>query len=83
MRSRLVAKEIRKHRDKLLEDELFSPMLPWEAIRLVVSHVASSPSGSTGMYRGLMVADVARAYINAPARRTIYVHIVLEDRTPG
>ena len=82
MRSRLVAKEIRKHRDKVLEAELLSPMPPWEAIRLVVSHAASSPSGSTGMHRGLMVADVARAYFNAPTRRTIYVGIVPEDREP-
>ena len=82
MQSRLVAKEIRKHRGKVLEDELLSPMPPWEAIRLVVSHAASSPSGSTGMHHGLMVADVARAYFNAPAWRTIYVDIVPEDREP-
>ena len=82
-RSRLVAKEIKRYKDKDVDDELFAAMPPLEAIRMVISHAASIKEGSSHHTRSLMTADVSRAYFNAPARRPIYVEIPAEDHEPG
>ena len=80
-----MAKEIKKYRGNDLEDEMFSAMPPLEAVKMVISHVASYAGicGERSPRRGLMIADVSRAYFNAPARRAIYVEIPAEDQEPG
>ena len=81
-RSRIVAMEFKKaSADKSTDHELFAAMPPIEALRLVVSHAATTPQGEEK--RELMVADVRRAYFCARARRPIYVEIPAEDWEDG
>ena len=55
--------------DKSADHELFAPMPPIEALRMVVSHAATEEDGRER--RELLVADVRRAYFCARARRPI------------
>ena len=81
-RSRVVAMEFKKASvDKSGDHELFAPMPPIEALRLVVSHAATSTA--SGKRRGILIADVRRAYFCAKARRPIYVEIPVEDWEDG
>ena len=80
-RSRIVAMEFKKDQPRCNDHELFSAMPPIEAVRMVISHAASAGDGTSS--RCILVADVRRAYFNAPARRPIYVEIPPEDLEEG
>ena len=75
MRARWVAKEYKTH----ARPELHAPTPPFAALKVVLSEIA------TGTRGGEVVAlvDVRRAYLNAPARRRVFVELPLEDYQPG
>lgn len=77
-RSRVVAQELRSrhHGDP---SDLYAAMPPLEAMKYIISHVASDGERR----RELMVIDIRRAYFNAPARRPVYVEIPPEDWVEG
>ena len=61
-RSRLVAKDFKKHSDP----ELYTATPPIEMLRWVIS-VAATGLSKEGRTRKIMINDVARAYFNAPS----------------
>ncbi len=69
-RSRLVAREIK--RDS--RTDLFAATPPLEAMKLVLSMLASNNHGEC-----LMVNDVSRAFFCAPAKRQVFVELPEED----
>ena len=73
-KSRLVAKEIKK----TAMPELYAATPPLEALKLIISSAVEE-----GTKRKLMACDVSRAYLNAPAFRSVYVKIVDEDWQEG
>ena len=76
-RSRLVAMEF-KNTDKSMED-LFAGTPPLEALRMLVSEVATVDGGKAGE-KVLLLADVSRAFFEADARREICVELPTEDK---
>ena len=88
-RSRMVGKEFN---DSVLEG-LFAATPPLEALRLLLSHAASyggpydiSVRGSRPMMKhckSLLIADVSRAFFEAPANRDLCVELPEEALTAG
>ena len=80
-RSRLVAKELRTHKDL----DLFAATPPLEALKVLLSLAATiRPSGnSPAQAQRLDFIDVRRAFFHAMARRRVYVALPTEDHTPG
>jgi hypothetical protein len=81
-RSRLVGREFNTYRD----DALYAATPPLEALRLIISHAATirRQGGHGGRWRGemhreLMINDVSRAYLYAPATRSLFVELPAED----
>ena len=73
-RSRLVAREIKKDG----RPDLFAPTPPLEALKVILSMLASGNKGER-----LMVNDVSRAYFCAPAKRQVFVELPAEDTEDG
>ena len=88
-RSRMVGKEFN---DSVLEG-LFAATPPLEALRLLLSHAASfcptsgiyaGGSGGTMTHcRSLLIADVSRAFFEAPAKRDLCVELPEEALATG
>ena len=88
-RSRMVGKEFN---DSVLEG-LFAATPPLEALRLLLSHAASysGPSGISARgsrptmkhCKSLLIADVSRAFFEAPAKRDLCVELPEEALAAG
>ena len=83
-RSRFVGKEFN---DKTV-DGLFAATPPLEALRLLISWAASygvAPPGVAGgtKERCILIADVSRAFFEAPARRDVCVELPEEAMERG
>ena len=74
-RSRLVAKEFN---DGTQPDGLFAATPPLEALRLLLSEAATVRDGADSPEKVVMINDVARAFFEAPVRRTVCVKLPLE-----
>ncbi len=70
IRSRCVAKEIARD----ARDDLFAGTPGLEAVRLLLSLLASSNGGAVPNRR-LMVLDIKRAFLNANATRELYIEL--------
>lgn len=73
VRSRYVAKEIAFYRS----DDFFAATPPLEALRMLISHVASSEGEK------LLLMDARKAHLHASAIRLVYVDLPPEERQPG
>ena len=84
-RSRMVGKEFNDHEI----EGLFAATPPLEALRLLLSWVAAgevSPQGDPAIgieERSILIADVSRAFFEAPAKRDICVELPEEALTEG
>ena len=81
-RSRLVGREFNTHRD----DALYAATPHLEAQWLIISHAATIRRGGghggqwrREMHRYVMINDVSRAYVYAPATRSLFVELPVED----
>ena len=74
-RSRLVAKEFKDHH----AGGLFAPTPPLEALRMLVSDVATVEDGKPSEEKVLMICDVARAFFEAPVKRDMCIVLPKED----
>ena len=74
-RSRLVAKEFN---DGVHHDGLFAATPPLEALRLLISETATIRDGAGSSEKVIMINDVARAFFEAPVRRTVCVELPAE-----
>jgi hypothetical protein len=77
-RSRWVGKEFNTGK----EDGLFAATPPLEALRLLVSELATSRKGRARVKR-MLICDVSRAYFYAPVVKKIFVELPDEDKTEG
>lgn len=77
-RSRLVGREIKT--DSSLD--LFSATPPLEVMKFLMSECAQSQDDKRGPMR-LATIDIKRAYFYAPAQRSVYISIPVEDKMPG
>ena len=75
-RSRFVAKEYNEGEG----EGLFASTPPLEALRMLLSEVATSRQRRHGGRQVIMVNDVARAFFEAPVKRTICIELPEEDR---
>ncbi len=78
VRSRCVAKEFANVRS----DDFFAAIPPFEALRMLLSHVASGRSSSRGG-RKVLVVDARKTHLHTPAERDVYVAVPPEVRVPG
>ena len=80
-RSRMVGKEFN---DGVLEG-LFAATPPLEALRLLLSHAASYKGSrpTTEWCKSLLIADVSRAFFEAPAKRDLCVELPEEALASG
>ena len=75
IRSRLVGREFNEGKD----DTLYASTPPLEALRLLLSWAATTDGGSlstvgkAGNGKSILIADVSRAFFEAPAKRDIWV----------
>ena len=76
-RSRLVAKEFN---DGTQHDGLFAATPPLEALRLLISEAATIRNGAKENQKVVMINDVARAFFEAPVRRTVCVELPTEAK---
>ena len=76
-RSRLVAKEFRTP-DREGEN-MFAGTPPLEALKMLISEAATMKPGKAK--KGILIADVSRAFFEADARRKVCVELAPEDRT--
>ena len=79
-RSRLVAKEFN---DGVQHDGLFAATPPLEALRLLISEAATIRHGADSPQNVIMINDVARAFFEAPVRRTVCVELPPEALGEG
>ena len=77
VRCRLVAQEVNTYK----EDALFAATPPFEALRRVLSQVATGQAGSGG--RKVMILDAKKAHLHAYAERGMFVELPPERRRPG
>ena len=73
-RSRFVAKEINTYK----RIDLFAAAPPLEAVKMLLSMVATNNNGEV-----VMVNDVSRAFFHAKVKRDVYVELPQEDQQPG
>jgi hypothetical protein len=78
VRSRFVAKEFADKRS----DEFFAATPPLEALRMLLSHVASGRRSGKGG-RKVLVIDARKAHLHALAERLVYVDLPPEVKEPG
>ena len=71
MRARWVAKEYKTH----ARPELYALMPPLEALKVVLSEIATGKRGG----KVVALVDVRRAYFYAPARRRVFVELPPKD----
>ena len=79
VRSRYVAKEIAYTKS----DDFFAAMPPLEALRLLISSVATSQSGDCPGGTKLLVIDARKAHLHASPERDLFVELPPEVRRPG
>ena len=77
-RCRLVAQEVNTYKD----DAFYAATPPLEALRLLLSHVATGRKGKVGG-RKVMVLDAKKAHLHAFAEREVYIELPPERRRPG
>ena len=77
VRCRLVAQEVNTYKDAL-----YAATPPLEALRLLLSHVATGRKGKVGG-RKVMVLDAKKARLHAFAEREVYIELPPERRRPG
>ena len=73
-RSQLVAREINTKK----RDDLFAATPPFEALKIILSLITSGNNGEM-----LMVNDISRAFLHAPAKTRVYVQVPEEDCQDG
>lgn len=78
VRCRLVVQEVNTYK----EDAFFASTPPLEALRLLLSHVATGRRGRHGG-RKVMVLDAKKAHPHAFAEREIYMELPPERKRPG
>ena len=78
IRCRLVAQEVNTYR----EDAFFAATPPLEALRLLLSHVATNSDGSHGG-RKVMELDAKKAHLHAFAEREVYIELPPERWKPA
>ena len=82
-RSRMVGKEFN---DREIEG-LFAATPPLEALRLILSWAATGTgivsSNDVGFRKSILIADVSRAFFEAPAKRDLCVELPEEALTAG
>ena len=78
LRSRYVGKEFNTG----AEDGLFAATPPTEALRLLISELATLEDGQEDEYV-MMINDVARAFFEAPVERDVCVELPEEDKEEG
>ena len=74
-RSRLVGREFNEGHNDLL----YASTPPLEAMRLILSHAATTDDEQPGRRRQVMINDVSRAYFYAKQKRIIYIELPKED----
>ena len=85
-RSRLVVREIKAAKapeDQLPQSLLFSSTPPLEAMRLLCSLWSSQQVSRNGQRLKLGLWDISRAHFYGTPKRTIYIELPDEDKTPG
>ena len=75
VRCRWVAKDFKREP----RPDLYAPMPPIEALRLVLSNAATGCRKK----KAIAVVDVRRAYYYAPSKRRVFVELPQEDWQPG
>ena len=84
IRSRLVGKELKaKTKDQLLAHELFSPMPPWEMIKVILGFLVTDnfdEIDADDLCVGIF--DISRAHFMAPAERELYIELPDEAKSP-
>ena len=75
VRCRWVAKDFRKEP----RPDLYAPTPPLEALKLILSHTASTAESD----QVIAIIDVRRAYFYAPTHRNVYVELPVADWQPG
>ena len=78
-RSRFVGKEYNDGKNG--EVSWFAATPPLEALKLIVSDAATFHKGKT--YKAIMINDVARAFFEAPVKRSICIELPDEDLEEG
>ena len=73
-RSRIVAREI----DIYKRDDFFAATLPLEALKVILSMIATVNKGEV-----VMINDISRAFFHAKVERDVYIQLPEEDRKPG
>ena len=77
--SRFVGKEFNDGK----EEGLFAATPRLEALRLLISRVASTQSKKPSDRRVIMVNDVARGFFEAPGNRVVCIEFPQEERASG
>ena len=84
VRSRLVGKELKKKtKEALLAHELFSPMPPWEMVKVLLGFLVTEEF--EGIHKDDLVMgcfDISRAHFMSPAERELYIELPEEDKSP-
>ena len=85
IRSRLCAREYKTKKQGKIQralhaSQLFSAMLPLEAVKVLVSIMMSVSWPSKGNPLKLRHYDISRAYFQGTAQRLIYIRLLAEDR---
>ena len=65
------------------QEGLFAATPPLEAVRLLISDAATVSNACPRGDRVIMVSDVARAFFEAPMKRTVCVELPQEARVDG
>ena len=82
-RSRYVAQELRRQHGGNTRERLFAAMPPLEAIKALISDVATH-RGQGRDPRKLLFVDISKAYLHTPVMRNdIYVELLAEMEQPG
>ena len=73
-RPRLVAREVNTYK----RDDLFAATPPLEALKMIISMIATANKGDL-----IMVNDISRAFFHAKVTRDVYVQLPKEDKQQG
>ena len=85
VRSRLVGNELKwKTKEQLLAHGLFSPMPPWEMVKVLLGFLVTDDfNGIAADDLVIGIFDISRAHFMAPADRELYIELPEEDKLPG
>ena len=85
-RSRLVAREIKKLKrahERLEAHEVFSSMPPVESLKMLISIMMTEKVDDANEPLCLCIWDISRAHFYGKSRRTTYINLPDEWKTPG